>query len=52
MQRERLMKVHRQKPSYIQRKRNEKTNTKALIWTGSILAAIVIAMTILLIVSR
>lgn len=51
-ERERLMNVHRQKPSYLQRKRKDEVNKKALIWTGSILAAIVILMTVLLIINR
>jgi hypothetical protein len=44
--------VRRAKPSYLQRKRQDGVNRKAIIWSGSVLAAIVIVMTILLIVNR
>ena len=44
--------MRKQKPSYLKRKRNDQMNKKALIWTGSILAAIVILMTVLLIIEQ
>lgn len=39
----------KRKPSYLQRKQKDQVNKKAILWVGSILAAFVILMAILLV---
>ncbi|WP_164821764.1 hypothetical protein [Paenibacillus koleovorans] len=43
------MSTSKRKPNYLQRRQKEEVNKKALIWVGSIIGAIIVLMTVLLI---
>ncbi|WP_261807534.1 hypothetical protein [Paenibacillus sp. N3.4] len=44
--------MSKRKPTLANRKAKDEINKKAIIWTGSILLAVVIAMTLLLILNK
>jgi hypothetical protein len=49
---ERKIAMAQRKPTYLQKRNKNEVNKKAIIWTGSILLAIVVLMTVLLILNK
>jgi hypothetical protein len=49
---ERKIAMAQRKPTYLQKRNKDEVNKKAIIWTGSILLAIVVLMTVLLILNK
>ncbi|MFD0695821.1 hypothetical protein ACFQZT_17215 [Paenibacillus sp. GCM10027628] len=44
--------MSKRKPVLVNRRTKDEVNKKAIIWTGSVLLAIIIAMTILLVLNK
>jgi hypothetical protein len=46
------MVMAQRKPTYLQKRNKDEVNKKAIVWTGSIALAVIVAMAVLLILNK